>query len=351
MSASVHIWGYGARTPLGMAAQPSAAACRAGIAAIRAHPFFVDASGESLRGAFDPLLDPALVGPQRLLALAETALREGCEPLVGVTGVGGSVPLFLALPEPRPGFGADEVQALRAGLAQLRQLPLPLGEIAATAQGHAAGFAMLALACDRIRRGEIALALVGGVDSYFCPETIEWLDSNRQIVSARARSAFVPGEGAGFCLLAGDVLTQRRGAASMGRLRCVALAREQHLIKTNDLCLGVGLTAVVDDAMSRLANEERRVQSIFCDINGERYRAEEWSYVCLRLPQYFDDPTAYRSPADSWGDMGAASAPLFAMLASQAALRGYAAGARSLLWASSEGGLRGAAVLETSGPR
>lgn len=88
---------------------------------------------------------------------------------------------------------------------------------------------------------------------------------------------------------------------------------------------------------------------MICDINGERYRGEEWGFVCLRLSQYFDDPTAYDSPADCWGDMGAASGPLFIMLACQAIARGYAKGPRALLWTSSEGGLRGAAVIETLG--
>jgi hypothetical protein len=37
--------------------------------------------------------------------------------------------------------------------------------------------------------------------------------------------------------------------------------------------------------------------------------------------------------------MGAASVPLFAMLACQLAMRGYVKGPRTMLWASSEGGL------------
>ena len=45
--------------------------------------------------------------------------------------------------------------------------------------------------------------------------------------------------------------------------------------------------------------------------------------------------------------MGAASGPLFAMLACQAFARGYSNGPRTMLWASSEGGRRGAAVLES----
>jgi 3-oxoacyl-[acyl-carrier-protein] synthase I len=67
------------------------------------------------------------------------------------------------------------------------------------------------------------------------------------------------------------------------------------------------------------------------------------------LGEYFDDPTAYLSPAECWGDVGAASGPLFAMLACQAVMRSYAKGPRTLLWTSSEGGQRAVALLESAG--
>ena len=46
--------------------------------------------------------------------------------------------------------------------------------------------------------------------------------------------------------------------------------------------------------------------------------------------------------------MGSASLPLFAALACEASVRGYARGVRTMLWASSEGGDRGAVVLEST---
>jgi 3-oxoacyl-[acyl-carrier-protein] synthase-1 len=132
----------------------------------------------------------------------------------------------------------------------------------------------------------------------------------------------------------------------MANVLSVATGRETKLTKTEDICLGEGLTQTVQEAVCEQGTEQS-ITDIICDVNGERYRSEEWGFVCLRLPQYFDDPTAYRSPADSWGDMGAASGPLFAMLACQSADRGYCKGPRTLLWTSSESGLRAAAVLGT----
>src|SRR5262249_58020185 len=114
------------------------------------------------------------------------------------------------------------------------------------------------------------------------------------------------------------------------------------------MCFGEGLSATVRDAVRALGPADK-INHVICDINGERYRGEEWGFVCLRLSQYFDNPTDYLSPANCWGDVGAASGPLFAMLVCQAIARGYARGSRTLLWASSEGGQRAAAQLEAVG--
>jgi len=348
MSAEVHIVATGARTPLGLRSAPSAAAYRAGISALRDHPFMVDRVGDPMPGALDPTLDAAKLGPGRLIALADSAVREACAPLAADGRTPRlRLPLYLALPEIRPGFTGADVETVRSGLLCLEGLPVELSEVKAFAQGHAAGLLALAVAKEQLELGAAEACLVGGVDTYFEPDTMEWLDSNRQLEGAVGRSAFVPGEGAGCCLLMTEPARGRLQLDSLARLLAAATGRETKLIKTTDLCLGEGLTAVAERAVVSLA-PPGPINTVICDINGERYRGDEWGFVCLRLSQYFDDPTAYWSPADSWGDIGAASGPLFVMLACEAAARAYAPGPRAMLWASSEGGLRAAAILDTT---
>src|SRR5581483_8957532 len=138
----------------------------------------------------------------------------------------------------------------------------------------------------------------------------------------------------------------------LARVLSVTVGRETKLIKTSEICLGEGLTSTVREAVKDLRSRGQSINAVICDMNSERYRGEEWGFVCLRLPGCFDDPTGYLSPADCWGDVGAASGPLFLVLVCQAAARGYVKGPRTLLWASSESGLRGAAVIgsEATGP-
>lgn len=341
MTPSVHIAGVGARTPVGLAAPAAAAAVRAGISRLGEHPFLVDQVGDLMPAAMDPLLDPALFGFQRFLSLATTALQEACVPLADFRV---KAPLYLALPERRPGFSIEDANAIRSGIASLASAFV--SEVNVIAEGHAAGFAALQQAAGRIQRGEVEVSIAGGVDSYFHPDTMEWLDANRQLVGAVSRSGFVPGEGAGFCLLMSESAGMRFGVRQLAHIFAVATGRETKLIKTSDVCLGEGLTETVREATRGLELPAERITDILCDMNSERYRTEEWGFVCLRLPLHCENPTGYVSPADCWGDMGAASGPLFVMVACEAGARGYSGGPRTLLWASSEGGLRGAAVLQ-----
>jgi 3-oxoacyl-[acyl-carrier-protein] synthase-1 len=296
------------------------------------HPFMIDQAGDPMPAAMDPRLDPALFGAGRFIELATSALKE-------VEAAGIPAPLYLGLPEIRPGFTEQDARAIGSAISR--------SETNLFVEGHAAGFAAFQAAASRIQNGELKACLVGGVESYFHPDTMEWLDANRQLTGSVSRSGFIPGEGACFCLLMSASAASRRGLRPLAFVSSVSCSRETKLIKTEDTCLGEGLTSVVREATSHLELPHEAVTDIFCDINGERYRADEWGFVCLRLPLHMANPTAYDSPADCWGDMGAASGPLFAMLACQAWARQYANGSRTLLWSSSESGLRGAVLLES----
>jgi len=331
MPIRVSIVGTGTRTPVGLYSASAAAAVRAGITRLAEHPFMIDQAGDPMPAAMDSRLNPALFGAQRFIELANSALQE-----VGALRI--AAPLYLGLPEIRPGFTEQDAYTISSAMQ--------CSEVHIIAEGHAAGLAAFQVATNRIQSGEIEACLVGGVESYFHPDTMEWLDVNRQLTGSVSRSGFIPGEGAGFCLLMSDSAAYRRSLRPLAFVSSAASHRETKLIKTSDICLGEGLTSVVREATDHLELPHEAVTDIYCDMNGERYRGDEWGFVCLRLPFQMRNPTAYISPADVWGDMGSASGPLFAILACQAIARGYAKGSRALLWASSERGLRSAVLLE-----
>jgi 3-oxoacyl-[acyl-carrier-protein] synthase-1 len=338
----------GVRTPLGLRSAPSAAAMRAAISRLGEHPALLDRLGNPVPACLDPLLEAGVPMPDRLVAMAQHALLEIGESLAD-RRPSPSVPVFLALPEIRPGFTAQQAAYVRDRLATAQGLAFAIPSVQVYPRGHAGAGVALDDAIALLARGGHEMAIVGGVESYFDPETLRWLDQHRQLAGEDGRSSFVPGEGAGLLLIASPRTRGSSRVAPAGSIVAVGRGQERSLIKTRDLCLGEGLVAAVSSALQGLGRGQR-VSRVICDINGERYRSEEWGFVALKLGARFDD-LLYVCPASSWGDMGAASIPLFVMLACQAAARGYAPGPRTLVWASSEQGTRGAVLVEADGAR
>ena len=128
-------------------------------------------------------------------------------------------------------------------------------------------------------------------------------------------------------------------------MRSAATAIEPHPLRSTEPCLGEGLTAAFSAVIGNLQLPHEIITATYCDLNGERYRNEEFVYAMFRTQAGFVDANDYISPADCWGDVGAASGPLFAVLAIAARLRGYAKGAYPLLWAGSDSGYRSAVAL------
>ena len=345
MTQEIHIVAVGARTPLGFNADSSFAAIRSGISEVREHPFIVDRKVEPVRMALDFELDPELMGPERFITLAATALEEICHKLEPVWKDYRKMTVFLGLPEERPGWTGEHKQAVKDGLRN-KSMPFDIEPFELFSYGHASGLMALDIACKRIQAGQAELCIVAGVDSYLDLKTLEWLDKNKQLATSYHRGAFFPGEGAGAIAVASNSFVRRFRMESLAVIRGIGIATETKKIKTDTVCLGEGLTESVKKAVMPLRLPQEAVEGIICDINGERYRSEEWGFVVLRLPDAMVDPTDYDSPASCWGDMGAASGPLFLALAVTAGKRKWAKGKRYLIWNSSEGGQRAATVLE-----
>ncbi len=340
---STPIVAIGARTPLGYEAGPSAAAVRAGLSQFRDHPFLVDGSGNGIRSALDDGLDAERFGGVRLLVLARSALQEALTSLPKSSEGAPRLDILLSLPETRPGF--TEANALWIGhelVAGIADVPAHLVE-----RGHAGALDALGEANRRIEAGSADLCAIVGVDSYFSPATIEWLRATRRLAEAGVRDGFIPGEAAGCIILASPYAMGALRLQTLANVRAVHSTRESVLVSGDEEVLGHGLAAAIRGAASHLSYPLEAVDDIYCDINGERYRTDEWGFAVLRLENIFRN-MRYQMPASCWGDVGAASGALSCVLAVRAWSRGYASGPLALAWGSSDGGLRSGAILEQS---
>jgi len=257
--------------------------------------------------------------------------------------------LFLALPDERPGFGAWEADATVRGIRSAEVPGVPRVEVEPVGGGHAGVLRALEFATGRIAEGRDELCIVGGVDSYLDAKTLYWLEEHRRLARDGVRGGFSPGEAAGMLAIASRPACVRLGVASLARVRGVATAREPRSLDSEEGLLGEGLSDVVRRSSQDLRLPLECIDGIYCDINGERHRTDEWGFTVLRLPFAFRDGTAYVTAVDGWADVGAASGALNCMLAVQAWQRGYAPGPRALVWGSSTDGLRGATVLDNQG--
>jgi 3-oxoacyl-[acyl-carrier-protein] synthase-1 len=347
MSAPLHIVALGARTPVGLRAESSAAAVRAGISRVRRHPFMLDGGGEPLMAAFDARLEPELLGWRRVAALAASAIAEVAGKVERSLPASERLPVLLSLPETRPGFSeADARQVAQACLGSGAHSPRLLGaEI--VGRGHAGALQALGVARERATDRRGTLFLVCGVDSLLEADTLDWLDGQGRVRRAGVRNGFAPGEAAGALLLATGDASRRYSLAPFARVRGAGTGTERRTILSREESLGEGLTSAIRSALSELRLPEEAVDSVFCDINGERYRTEEWGFALLRS-RNGAKTSEYQLMSGSWGDVGAASGALGCILAVQSWRRGYSKGPRALVCAGSDSGLRGAAVLESA---
>jgi 3-oxoacyl-[acyl-carrier-protein] synthase-1 len=207
--------------------------------------------------------------------------------------------------------------------------------------GHAAGTMAVRAAWEAVRAGA-EFALAGGVDSYLDPDTLEWLEANEQVHGAAPANnawGFTPGEAAGFVLLASAAAAGQYRLPQSFQLLSTATARETKLIKTDAVCVGEGLTDLFRALAASLVPGTQADQ-LYCDMNGEAYRADEFGFAVLRVGGLFRDPGGFIAPADCWGDVGAASGPLLLLLAEAAARKGYAPGPVAGAFTSAESGER-----------
>ncbi len=302
-----------------------------------------DASGKPIMGAWAAYLSDALSHEQRLAALARPALLEALD---GVDiGSGIPVGLVLSLPAERPGQHSDLTTHLvdmvcEASTDTIEQF----AEVRSVSVGNAGGLTAVSVAADLMRDSDIELCLVGGIDSWFEPTMLEWLDDNDRLHGPRGPWGVLPGEAAAFGLLGARGLAERLNIPVLAHVAGLGLGQEAIVLGSEEVCLGRGLTDAWREALRALPSGAQ-VTDIYIDRNAEPYRADEHGFTLVRCRERFVDPSKFWTPIHAWGDAGAATGLLLTQLAVAAGQRGYARGSLAFVSTSSDSGERAAAVL------
>jgi 3-oxoacyl-[acyl-carrier-protein] synthase-1 len=361
MSEPALVLGVGARGALGLDARQLALAGRAGWLMPRrtmlgdpppagAAPEDGGDGSESVRGlavgtAFSRALADDVDGPARALRLAVPALEEAVADATEL-GLDPSLldrpwPMALALPEQRvddgPAWGRPFQDALgehlRGGI-DARRSDLVRG-------GHAGFAAALKRAIERVASAgkEPFAMIVGAADSYAHRSLLADLDQRRRLLSGRAVDGFVPGEAAAFAVLG-------NAAACGGRasLRILdAVVGQQRDEDDEAATVGEAMTDLVRHLAG--AVPDGRFGWVLADLNPERHRQKEWSFVELRHRERMPpSDTALLRLGELYGDLGAASGAVALAIAAVGFRTGFAPGRPALVTLASERGERGAFV-------
>lgn len=341
MTEIAYIVGLGARTAIGDSAPMSAASAWAGINYFHQHPSWVDRHGEPMVLAAASYVPATLLGSERYVALGGPALDEALLPLRPLPLARRPLTLWLGLPASDPGTPVELVEVLR------RRLKPTGGELRLEAipQGHASGVVALTRALRQLEAGE-ELCLVGGIDTYLQPQRLEELDWQGLLKSPANPWGFIPGEAACICALASSRAVREHGLKPLARIVGAATQLEPYRDASGPPCTGQGLTLAMKEALRAVPLGDR-IHNIFGDLNGERSRTDEYGFTAVRLAERFVSPSAVHTPADCWGDIGAASAPALLSLATRWGLQGHDQGPLTLIWTSSTDGTRGAIVMDS----
>lgn len=345
-------------TAVGLSAAQTFASVQAGVAAFRESAVH-DASFQPVVMALLPEdalppLAPAveeITGltsrQRRMLRLATPAFQEVLADLPPAVGAD-RMPLFLATPEQHPDLGEP------VGEPFLDHLVAQLGSLGPCIDrrrsrlfpcGRAGGLLACVEALSFLAKGGGRHALVAGVDTYLDLMLLGTLDRDKRIKCARVMDGFIPGEGAGVVLLG------RAGAAGgaksppLATLLAAAAADEPGHRYSTETYRGDGLAAAFAGVLTAKGNLRAPIATMYAGLNGESFGAKEYGVASLRSSRELSPEIVVEHPIDCFGDIGAALGPVMLGLAALG-LAGQRCAAPALVWCSSDGAPRAAALLD-----
>jgi 3-oxoacyl-[acyl-carrier-protein] synthase-1 len=232
-------------------------------------------------------------------------------------------------------------------LWQLSQIKIETKNIRTYFEGRVGVMSAILEAIELLKGGAVDYCLIGTIDSHLNKHRLEILISTGRIKTVDNPIGLVPGEAACFILIERLSNARRRGATPEIILPQPSRAVSSDGEDDEQMPTGRALSEVMVEALENAHVIPTEPGTIYCDLNGEVFRATDFGNALMRLSAFYPIIGAWNQeiPAISFGDTGAASGILPFCLAIRAFSRGYCVGNKALIVLSSEQGDRGAIVL------
>lgn len=336
MTSAVRIEGVGLACPVGLHARAAAAAVRAGVSRFLERADVAGRDG-SVRASMLEAIPRAASRTERALWFARRALAEA---LTGRREGAGSMPCFLALPEPDelPRLSAAAVVAALAEVRTGEGAPVELAVAPAQviAAGRAGCFQALMAASAALASGATRQALVVGMDSQVDAATLQALADRNRVLGRSNLDGTIPGEGAACLLLERSDAGQRRPPLVVVQASVAGHEpRPLHSLGP-EISASTGLSAVFRALHAAVGG---RVDDVIAATTGQGFFGREFSHAYLRNASLMPEPLRHACLASTLGDVGAAAGAIAAVLAVLGRERS------TLVYGSSDTGLVGGCVI------
>jgi 3-oxoacyl-[acyl-carrier-protein] synthase-1 len=333
-----NVVGMGARGPLGLSVLQVAMGLRSGLFAPRSIKL-VDKHDEPIGIGITGGIGETVHGLNRFVVLAAPTFSEAVADLPETLAPTEEQPLpvLLCLPEPgRPDHEERFEGEIIAMIAERSGVALDADRSEVIQRGQP-GFAFAVERARDLLDGGTKAVAIAGVDSYYHPDVLRWLDESYRLESLEAEDGFIPSEAAA-CI----VLTRGKKSKTAGAIVDVATGTEPS-VTSDEANVAEAMTKILADLTARRGAPFTWAIS---DINGERERGNEWDKAAFRIL----DP---ESRFDKWvwemGDVGAATGPLFTAVGLQLCALGAAPQPTGVVALHAEGPDRGAVVFRGTG--
>jgi 3-oxoacyl-[acyl-carrier-protein] synthase I len=319
----------GMATAVGLNAKQTASSVRAGLSRFsetsihnkRFEPVVMALLPDESLPALSPKLDEVvgLTSRQlRMLRLATPALQEAVETVPQSE----AIPLYLGVPNGLPKRPELVGEKFLEHLAIQSDVSFDVEKSKVFPSGRAAGLFALKAAMEQLASGANRFVIVGGIDTYLDLYLLGTLDMENRVLGNGVMDGFIPGEGAGFIVLATLDVIKKGQYQFLAGVKSGSTGFEEGHLYSDKPYKGDGLSS----AFLNFFEENKLdglVQDVYTSMNGENHWAKEWGVAFMRTHSLFNSEHGMHHPADCFGDTGAASGIILTGLAAIGIKQGY----------------------------
>lgn len=320
----------GMACPLGLTADASYAAIRAGLDRFQELPY-QDDHGEQLKGSLLTALGATTSARKRWLPLLRYAIGDALQEL----RLPSDVHLMLVLPErpARPNlFVMNLADVLGAELSSQRT-QFFMG-------GPCAAYEALAAARLLIAQRRTTAVMVAAADSLISGRVLLDWSRQRRLLTPDNSDGLIPGEAAAALVLS------QWAPAPLGSVLAVGFGSEAGLLSNDVPLRGHGIVEAARAALAACDLEMHDIDLRLSDAAGESYSFREQTLAVLRTLRKNKDSFPLWRAAAALGHAGAAAGLCNLVLALSAAQAGRFPGRRAIAYTADDSGKRAALILQ-----